>query len=57
MPATRRIRQLIGENAPLDALRSAMTEEGGTTLLDEGVMLAEEGKTSLEEVVRVAYFD
>ncbi len=57
MTASKELRRLISSNASLEELRECMQEQGGTTLLQEGISLAEEGHTSLEEVVRVAYFD
>ena len=53
----RELRDLIAENPRVDKLRDWHIEHGGTTLLAEGVRRAEEGITSLDEVVRVARFD
>ncbi len=57
LPAIREIRDLIACQANLETLRDACARMGGTTLLQEGIRLAEAGKTSLEEVVRVALTD
>ena len=57
MTASKELRRLISNNASLEELRECMQKQGGTNLLQEGIALAEEGHTSLEEVVRVAYFD
>ena len=57
LEATRELRQTIGEGATLEALKSKIRESGGQLLLDEGIRFAEEGKTSLDEVMRVAYFE
>ena len=51
------MRELIGHGADLDTLRKCHHEAGGRTLLEEGIRLAEEQKTSLDEVMRVAYFE
>ncbi|NND97052.1 MAG: Flp pilus assembly complex ATPase component TadA [Pirellulaceae bacterium] len=48
------IRSLINDNCSLDQLRAAQT---GPTLLSEGLRLAENSVTSLEEVGRVALSD
>ncbi len=52
---THRIRKLISEGADFVSIRQAALEEGMTTLFEDGLMKAKEGKTTLEEVVRVAY--
>jgi type IV pilus assembly protein PilB len=57
LEATRELRQTIGEGATLEALKSKIRESGGQLLLDEGIRFAEEGKTSLDEVMRVALFE
>jgi type IV pilus assembly protein PilB len=57
LEATRELRQTIGEGATLDTLKTKIRESGGVLLLDEGLRLAEEGKTSLDEVMRVALFE
>jgi type II secretory ATPase GspE/PulE/Tfp pilus assembly ATPase PilB-like protein len=54
---TPEIRQAITTEADLDRLRQLHRAQGGTLLLDEGVRLAEQGKTSLEEAVRVAFIE
>lgn len=54
---TREIRELIGQQAELDAIRQCYQSQGGTTLLTEGLRLAEEGITSIDEVMRVAFFE
>ncbi len=54
---TQDLRDLIGRNPGVNALRKWNTENGGTTLLAEGLKAAEAGITSLDEVLRVAYFE
>ena len=51
------IRTIIAQQNELEPLRVCHAAQGGTSLLQEGIRLAEEGKTSLEEVVRVAFSD
>ena len=57
MLATRRIRELIAKAPDIDQLRRCHLDEGGTTLMQAGIRMAEEGRTSLEEVVRAAMAD
>lgn len=54
---TRDIRDLISRNAPVDQLRDLVRKNGGGFLLEHGLQLAEQGVTSLEEVLRVAMSD
>ena len=53
----REVRDLISSNASIDALRAHHCSQGSGSLLDEGIRLAEAGKTSLDEVIEVAYSD
>ncbi|MDX1962343.1 MAG: GspE/PulE family protein [Pirellulales bacterium] len=55
--ANRQIRELVARGADLAELRGSHQANRGTLLLDEGLRLAEAGKTSLEEVTRVAFVD
>jgi type II secretory ATPase GspE/PulE/Tfp pilus assembly ATPase PilB-like protein len=57
LTATRSLRRLISDGASADALRSAHQEGGGTLLMEEGIAMAELGKTSLDEVIRVAHVE
>jgi len=54
---TREIREVIAHGGNLEAIRELHLRQGGTTLLTEGIRLAESGKTSLEEVLRVTGAD
>jgi type IV pilus assembly protein PilB len=54
---TREMRNLIAQDLDVERLRECQRREGHRTLLEEGIRLAEEGKTSPEEVARVAYHD
>lgn len=51
------LRELLLAEANLEAIRKWFREHGGRTLLDEGILLAEGEKTSLDEVMRVAFFE
>ncbi len=55
--ATREIRELISRDPDLEKLRALNQQTGGASLLEEGLRLAEEGRTSLDEVMRVALVD
>ncbi|MEZ6090882.1 MAG: GspE/PulE family protein [Pirellulaceae bacterium] len=51
------LRSVIDSTADAQAIRRWREENGCSSLLDEGLRLAEAGETSLEEVGRVALFD
>ncbi len=53
----REVRELISSNATVESLRSYHRQQGYGSLLEEGILLAEAGRTSLEEVIEVAYTD
>jgi type IV pilus assembly protein PilB len=55
--ASRELREVITQDADIQRVRQCHLDQGGTMLLDEGLRLAEAGKTSIEEVVRVAFVD
>jgi type IV pilus assembly protein PilB len=57
MTVDREIRELISRGAGTDEIRDAYRRAGGKTLLEQGIRLAEKEQTSLEEVMRVAYFE
>jgi len=57
MPVDREIRALISSRASTDDIRDCYRRNGGRTLLEQGIRLAEKEQTSLEEVMRVAYFE
>ncbi|MHC4403478.1 MAG: GspE/PulE family protein, partial [Planctomycetota bacterium] len=50
-------RRLIVMDANLSEIRQQQKEKGARALLDEGIRLAENGQTSLDEAIRVAFFD
>ena len=57
MEVTADIRRLIHEGAPTHQLREKMRQSGVLTLREEGVLVALEGRTSLEEVLAVTHAD
>jgi type IV pilus assembly protein PilB len=57
MVADRQMREMIAANQPVEVMKAAHRKHGGTLLLEEGIHLAESGKTNLDEVLRVAYAD
>jgi len=57
MVVDREIRELTAQNKGSDEIRDCFRRAGGRTLLEQGVWLAEKEQTSLEEVMRVAYFE
>jgi len=57
MTIDREIRSLISSGGSTDEIRDSYRRAGGKTLLEQGIRLAEKEHTSLEEVMRVAYFE
>ena len=57
MEVTADIRRLIHAGAPTHQLREKMRQSGVLTLREEGVLVALEGRTSLEEVLAVTHAD
>jgi type IV pilus assembly protein PilB len=57
MVVDRAIRELIGRGSGTDEIRDCYRRAGGKTLLEQGIRLAEKEQTSLDEVMRVAYFE
>ncbi|MCA9268848.1 MAG: Flp pilus assembly complex ATPase component TadA, partial [Planctomycetales bacterium] len=51
------LRRMIADGVDLDEIRQWSREQGNRSLLQSGLALAEQEKTSLEEVARVALFD
>jgi type II secretory ATPase GspE/PulE/Tfp pilus assembly ATPase PilB-like protein len=54
---TPEIRRMIHHSRPTHELRAKMKEQGGLSLREEGVLVALDGKTSLEEILRVTQND
>jgi len=55
MEVTGRLRRMIHHAAPTHELRECWREAGGKTLREEGVLVALNGQTDLEEVLRVTH--
>ncbi len=51
------VRRMVHRGSPAHEIREQFTKDGGFTLRDEGVRLALDGKTSLEEILRVTHND
>ncbi|MDA1054756.1 MAG: ATPase, T2SS/T4P/T4SS family [Planctomycetota bacterium] len=49
------LREMISANANVEDIRKWFRANGGSTLLDEGLRMAEQELTSLEEVMRIAF--
>ncbi len=57
MEVTPALRRMIHQAAPSHELREQLKKEGSRTLREEGVALALEGKSSLDEILRVTHDD
>jgi type IV pilus assembly protein PilB len=57
MSVTPELRRLVHQGCATHELRAKVRQQGMLTLRQEGVVLAIEGKTSLEEVLRVTHLD
>ena len=55
MEATSSIRRLVHKGVSPHDIRDCWTEEGGLTLRQEGLLLAKDGKTTLEEILNVTH--
>lgn len=53
LPVTDEIKRLISEGATTEVIEEAGVKEGMTTMLEDGIIKAVQGLTTLEEVVRV----
>jgi type IV pilus assembly protein PilB len=51
------MRQLITQDASLSTIRRLQKDRGEKTLFDEAIRLAENGQTSIEEAMRVAFVE
>jgi type IV pilus assembly protein PilB len=51
------LREMIANGCSIGQVREWSKRNGGTTLLKEGLVMAERGMTTLDEVIRVALFD
>ena len=57
MEVSPEMRRMIHRSAPSHELRDQMRRDGGLTLREEGILLALDGKSSLEEVLGVTHSD
>ncbi len=57
LPADAELRRMIAKNTPLESIRDWYAEQGLPTLLEGGLRLAEQEKSSLEEVARIAFVE
>ncbi|MCG8450843.1 MAG: Flp pilus assembly complex ATPase component TadA [Pirellulales bacterium] len=57
LPSNAELRKLIAQEAPLESVRTWFAEEGFPSLLSGGLQLAEEEKTSLEEIARFVFLE
>ncbi|OHB66536.1 MAG: hypothetical protein A2V70_05270 [Planctomycetes bacterium RBG_13_63_9] len=57
LPCDPKLRDLICQEAAINEIREWQRARAARTLLDEGIRLAENGQTSLDEVMRVAFFE
>lgn len=57
LEVNREIREVITRDSNLEELRRLHRQNGGSTLLEEGLRMAEAGHTSPEEVARVSFTD
>ncbi len=54
---TPEMRELISNDASVDAVRACHRNSGGDTLLQAGIRLAESNRTSLDEIIGTAFFE
>jgi type IV pilus assembly protein PilB len=57
LQVNREMRELINNGSPVDRLRECAIRSGCTTLADNAIRAAEDGLTSLDEILRVTVFD
>ena len=57
LQVSREMRELINVEAPVDAIRDCAQKNGCQSLAQHAIQLAEDGITSLDEILRVAVFD
>jgi type IV pilus assembly protein PilB len=55
MEVTPDLRRLIHRGSPTHELREKISDAGGLSLRQEGVLISLEGRTSLEEIIRVTH--
>jgi type II secretory ATPase GspE/PulE/Tfp pilus assembly ATPase PilB-like protein len=57
MSCNNELRALIMREPNIDAFRNWHRTNGGRSLLEEGIRVAAQGKSSLDEVMRAAFFE
>ena len=57
LPANGELRQMISDRTPLETIRGWYKQQGLMTLLDGGLQLAEQERSSLEEIARIAFVE
>ena len=57
VPLTSALQQLVNRQAPLHEMKALIKRQGHRSLLEDGLIKASKGLTSIEEVMRVAYVE
>jgi hypothetical protein len=57
MEVNPQLRRMIHHAAPSHELRDEFKKQGGRTLREEGVLMSVEGRSSLDEILRVTHSD
>jgi len=57
IPLTGALQQLVNRQAPLQEMKALIRKQGHRGLLEDGLIKASRGLTSIEEVMRVAYIE
>lgn len=57
VPLTGALQQLVNRQAPLQEMKALVRQQGFRTLLQDGLIKASRGLTSIEEIMRVAYVE
>ena len=57
IPLTGALQQLVNRQAPLQEMKALIRKQGHRGLLEDGLIKASRGLTSIEEVMRVAYVE
>jgi type II secretory ATPase GspE/PulE/Tfp pilus assembly ATPase PilB-like protein len=53
LPITETIKELVSQNATTDIIQQQARSEGMVTMVEDGIVKAAQGITSIEEVLRV----
>lgn len=57
IPLTGALQQLVNRQAPLQEMKTLIRKQGHRNLLEDGLIKASRGLTSVEEVMRVAFVE